>query len=614
MYAQQKIIQALQSQLPLTHDTSHIDILNKLAAQYLHRQLDTCFLYLSAACEGARQAGYKKGEAQSYRTLGSYYTYRDNSYLSFRFYLDALKIYEALGDSIGICLLNMDLGTYYQFGGKHKEATQYIQKAVGIGRRLHNDSLYAIVLAKYYFIYHSDSQYKADAAKALAVSRSLAVKYGDERMVLYTSILQTDELLDKGDTAAAENKLDTLIAEAIRQGYSYHAMYGYSQIAVYKCLQHRPDSLYYQQQLIKTALASGYREVVLPEALGMYAYYSAYGPVDSATHYSGVLADITEKQEQSKTQGELDYIDYYMQEKQLRELQLRHDYQQQWLDRKAIGSRDRYIIIIALLILLLLTVLLLVDVNRSHRRSARNTKRLGEKNREISEKNVLLRTHDDFKNKLISLIAHDFRAPLIHITDITALLKDQLLTLDEVEKLFRRLESNSQHTLHIFDNILRWIRSQLTGFVYAPSPCQPAEMIAEALLALKENCEEKSIKINVQLSDDILVLADREMLQFIHRNLLHNAVKFSPACGTISVYAVVEGEKVTVFFKDEGKGIQPEILSHLFEYQDMDKDKRGAGLALIICKDFIDKMNGTIKAVNNPDKGSTLSYTLPAVK
>jgi signal transduction histidine kinase len=599
---------------PALYAQQKIDSLNKLASQYLHRQLDTCFFYLSAARNAARHSGYKKGEAQVYRTLGAYYACRDNSYLSFRFYLDALKTYEALGDSAGICLLNMDIGTYYQFEGKHREAAPYITKAMDIGHRIHQDSLYLSVLAKYYFIYRSDSLHAADAVKALFTAGELAEKYGNISMVLYTGMLEADELLDKGDTAKAVDHLSTMIAESFHRGYAYHAMYGLAQMAEYKSLLHQSDSLYYQREMVNIGMMAGYRELVLPQVLDLYAHYAKYGPADSAAHYSDVIMEITEKREKSKTQGELEYVDYYMQEKQLRELQLQHDYQRQLLDKKAIGTRDRYIIIIALILLLLLTILLLADVNRSYRRSGKNAKHLGEMNREISEKNVLLRTHDDFKNKLISLIAHDFRAPLIHITDITTLLKDQLLTFEEAAKLFRKLEGNSQHTLHVFDNILRWISSQLSGFVYTPVPCSPAIMITEALQALKENCEEKSLQINRQLPEDISVLADREMLQFVHRNLLHNAVKFSLAGGTIYIYAEITKEQVTIFFKDEGKGIQPDISAHIFEYQDTREKNGGAGLALIICKDFMDKMNGTIQAVNNPDKGCTFSYTLPVAK
>jgi hypothetical protein len=70
------------SDLYARQKNDRIDALNRLAAQYLYKQLDTCFTYLSAARETARETGYKKGEAQAYRTLGAYYAYRDNSYLS----------------------------------------------------------------------------------------------------------------------------------------------------------------------------------------------------------------------------------------------------------------------------------------------------------------------------------------------------------------------------------------------------------------------------------------------------------------------------------------------------------------------------------------------------
>lgn len=592
-----------------------VDSLNKLASQYLYRQLDTCFFYLSAARNAARESGYKKGEAQAYRTLGTYYGYRENGYLSFRFYQDALRTYEALGDSAGMCLLNMDIGIYYQFEGKHQEALPYIKKSIDISRHIRKDRLYFPVLTAYYFIYRFDSVHANDAINALRAARRLADKYGDVGMVLQTGMLEADELLDKGDTAKAIAQLSAITAEALRRGYAYHAIFGLSQMAEYKSLQHQPDSLhYYRQIMVNIAMMTGYRESVLAEALDLYSYYEEYGPADSLTHYSSVIAEIMEKQDRSKTQGELDYVDYYMQKKQLRELQLQHDYQQQLLERKTTASRDRYIIIITLIILLLLTALLLMEVNRSHRRSGKNAKHLGEKNREISDKNILLRTHDDFKNKLISLIAHDFRGPLIHITDITSLLKDELLTFDDAAKLFKRLEGNSEHTLHVFDNILRWINSQLSGFIYTPVPCRPATMIREALEALKDGCEEKSLQINMQLPEEILLLADREMLQFVHRNLLHNAVKFSLASGTIHIFATRQNGTLTVCFKDEGKGIQPEVLARIFEYQDTPRSNGGAGLALIICKDFMDKMKGTIQAVNNRDKGCTFSYTLPAIK
>ncbi|QHS60680.1 ATP-binding protein [Chitinophaga agri] len=625
--AQVNIIHQLKSAVKGTTDSvQYVDLMNQLAGQYQHRQLDTCFFYLCRAREVAQRIGYKSGEAAAYRGLGSYYTYRDNSYLSFRFYTDALNLYKQLGDSTGICQTSMHLGVYYQFEKQYQEAATYMKRAMSMSTRLKNDTLLRTLLANYYFIYANDlrNHHSSDfvdrkqAYLALTTARRMAVKAADERLLIYTGMLQAQELIyAEMDVTEGIARLISLIAESERKGYVYHAMYGYSHLATYRIRNHLPDSLAAQRQMARLAMIGGFRELALPVVSKLYTWYDARHDEDSAHLYANMMLDIVEKEEQSKTQGELDYIDYYMQEKKLRALQLQHDYQQQILDKKAMESRNRYAVIIFLSVMLILIILLLADVNRSHRRSRQHAARLGEKNREISEKNALLRTQDDFKNKLISLIAHDFRVPLHHIIDITNLLKDHSLSYEEATALFRQLETKSAHTLHIFDSILRWIRSQLSGFVYTPVACVPATMVKDALEILRDNCIEKRIRVTVAISEEVTVLADQEMLQFVHRNLLHNAIKFSPAGSELRITSTISGDHVTIAFIDEGRGIDPDMLLHLFEYRNREKGsskhKGGAGLALIICKDFMDKMGGVIRGVNNVGKGSTFTYTLPLV-
>lgn len=624
-FAQIGVIRQLESATITTTDSArYVDLINQLAGQYQHRQLDTCFFYLCRAREVAQRQGYKRGEAAAYRGLGSYYAYRDNSYLSFRFYIDALNLYKELGDSAGICQTSMHLGVYYQYEKQYQEAASYMKRAMGMSDRLKNDTILRMLLANYYFIYANDLRAnrssdfidKKRAYQALATARQMAAKAEDERLLIYTGMLQAQELIyAKIDVTEGLARLTSLIDEAEKKGYIYHAMYGYSHLASYKARNKLADSISAQRDMARLATIGGFRELALPVVAKLYAWYDARHDEDSAQLYANMMLEIVEKDEQSKTQGELDYIDYYMQEKKLRALQLQHDYQQQILDKKAMESRNRYAIIIFLTVLLVLIILLLADVNRSHRRSRQNAARLGEKNREVSEKNALLQTQDDFKNKLISLIAHDFRVPLNHIIDITNLLKDHSLSFEEAMALFRRLETKSAHTLHIFDSILRWIRSQLSGFVYTPVVCQPADMIHEALEILKDNCIEKRLRVTTDIPAEIALLADREMLQFVHRNLLHNAIKFSPAGSELKITFSVTGDYVTIAVVDEGRGIDPEMLPHLFEYRNREKgsgkSKGGAGLALIICKDFMDKMGGVIRGINNIGKGCTFSYTLP---
>lgn len=612
-------IQKMKHALAVTQDSVvYSRILIALAQKYQNRQLDTCFQYLTTARGITKRIGFKWGEAEVYRGLGGYYAYRDNSYLSFRFYLDALKLYRELNDSTGIILVNIKLGVYQHYQGQQAEAAQYIKQALGMAMRMRNDSVMSAVMANYFFIYRKDTAHQALASQYLENGYQLAIKGGHTRMIIYTGLLKADEMYDKGDTARAVAKVNELVRIALKKGFLYHALYGYAQLADYAIQRRRADSVIYQKEVIRLGLQGGYREIVLPEVARFYRYYELRHQSREADYYADLMADITEQYEQSRSQGEQDYMDYYLQEATLRQLQLQHDFQQQQLDRKSLEARSRYMVIVCLVLLLILLILLLADINRSHRSSCRNARRLRELNKHITEQNSLLCTHDDFKNKLISLIAHDFRSPLAQIIQITDYLQQGAFTMAEAAILFRRLEGNAENTLQIFENILRWIRTQLSGFVYQPLPCSPADLIQEAMSTLQDEILGKQVQVLITVPRDLQVWADREMLQFVHRNLLHNAVKFSPPQSTITVTAQVDNDVVTVSVADEGTGITPVMLDHLFEFKTDKKgtkqSKGGAGVALIICKDFMDKMSGTITAVNRSDKGCKFSYTLPWVK
>jgi signal transduction histidine kinase len=612
-------IQKLKNALAVTRDSvTYSRILIALAQKYQNRQLDTCFQYLNMARGVTKRIGFKWGEAEVYRGLGGYYAYRDNSYLSFRFFLDALKLYRELKDSTGMTLVNIKLGVYQHYQGQHTEAESYIKQALAMAMRMRNDSVMSAVMANYFFIYRNDTAHRALASLYLANAYQLAIRGEHTRMIIYTGLLKADEIYDQGDTALAVAKVKELVRIAMKKGFLYHALYGYAQLADYAIQAHSADAVIYQQEVVRLGLEGGYREIVLPVVAKFYHYYELRHQTKEADYYADLMADITERYEQSRSQGEQDYMDYYLQGKQLRQLQLQHDFQQQQLDRKALEARSRYLVIVCLVVLLILLILLLLDLNRSHHSSRKNADSLREMNKQISEQNALLRTHDDFKNKLISLIAHDFRSPLIQIIEITAYLQQGAFSVQEAAILFRRLETNAENTLQIFENILRWIRTQLSGFIYQPLPCTPAGLIKEAMSTMKEEILEKQVQIIVQVPADLQVLADKEMLQFVHRNLLHNAVKFSPASGTIAITAGIDREMVTISIADEGRGISTDMLDYLFEYHPEHKgakpSKGGAGLALIICKDFMDKMGGTIVAENRPDKGCSFSYTLPCSK
>jgi K+-sensing histidine kinase KdpD len=213
----------------------------------------------------------------------------------------------------------------------------------------------------------------------------------------------------------------------------------------------------------------------------------------------------------------------------------------------------------------------------------------------ISEKNKQLQINDDFKNKLISIIAHDFREPLNNIIKVAVMFKNNA-DAASLQEVINQVDTSSRNTLVVFDNILRWIKSQLSGFIYSPMACHLLSFFEEALQSI-------TIKSTLNIADDIFLAGESEMLQFVNRSLFHYAASFSPDNDAINITAVKEADRVKVVITSVAPEITKEKAAGLFVEQD--------GITLVICKDFMDKMGGQIWA----EKSGTrlqLIYTLPS--
>jgi K+-sensing histidine kinase KdpD len=144
------------------------------------------------------------------------------------------------------------------------------------------------------------------------------------------------------------------------------------------------------------------------------------------------------------------------------------------------------------------------------------------------------------------------------------------------------------------------------------------ELIDEALLPFNLMAEGYHLKFINNVDSNVIIQADKELVQFIHRNFIHNAIKFSPQYATISISATVHPGETTICVQDEGKGISPEKLGSIFNFKAemrySNEKEKGAGVALMICKDFIEKMSGRIWAENAKEKGAAFCYTLPNLR
>jgi signal transduction histidine kinase len=166
------------------------------------------------------------------------------------------------------------------------------------------------------------------------------------------------------------------------------------------------------------------------------------------------------------------------------------------------------------------------------------------------------------------------------------------------------------------ENLLDWFRSQTGKIIYRPLICDLTLIVQQAIHSAKIRSDLKKIRIFNELDDEILVFADKEMMELVLRNLLSNAVKFTYTGGNIHVGATKVGLKMTVFVRDSGGGVDPEIAKSLFqEIQHISasgtEGEKGTGLGLYLSEKLVHINGGAIWFESIPGLGSTFFFTVP---
>ena len=167
------------------------------------------------------------------------------------------------------------------------------------------------------------------------------------------------------------------------------------------------------------------------------------------------------------------------------------------------------------------------------------------------------------------------------------------------------------------DNLLNWALTQRDVLPYHPKPVNIQEATEEIFTLFEQIANEKGIRLQLNIEEAIHAYSDPNAITTIIRNLVDNAIKYTPEGGKIVVNSSIEGNKVAIIVKDTGQGITAEKLATIFELQQNKSTKgtageSGAGLGLSLVKDLVDLNKGTINIQSQPQQGTTFEIYLPA--
>jgi signal transduction histidine kinase/DNA-binding NarL/FixJ family response regulator len=222
------------------------------------------------------------------------------------------------------------------------------------------------------------------------------------------------------------------------------------------------------------------------------------------------------------------------------------------------------------------------------------------------------------KDKFFSIIAHDLKNPFTCLLGSTELLTENIDQMDNgtIRELAQVLNDSAKSGYAILQNLLDWSRSQTGMITFNPENIDLKNLVDENISEFRLFSTKKGIDVISEIQEEMNIFADRNMINAVLRNLLGNAIKFTPRFGTVMIGAIIKDSEVTVSVKDTGIGIPKENINELFRIDTKftrpgTNKEQGTGLGLKLCKEFIEMQGGKIWVKSAVNKGSEFIFSIP---
>ena len=275
------------------------------------------------------------------------------------------------------------------------------------------------------------------------------------------------------------------------------------------------------------------------------------------------------------------------------------------------------LIVVLLVIFSLLIIIILVNYIL-YKKKLDYIKHLEAKNVTINDERVALELLDKYKQKFITILAHDIINPFNSIIGFSTILKEDFNTISERKKreyidvICKSASSNYQNVRRLFN----WARCQKSNNIINILKMNLNSTVETVLQSHLILAKEKNIKMTNDVPEFITVHADENILSIIISNFINNAIKFTPNNGSIVIGYKMDQDVVHIFVRDTGVGLSDDQLNNIFNPDKIvsakgTNDEKGFGLGLKLCKELAELHNGEIAIHSTINTGTTASLLLP---
>jgi len=281
---------------------------------------------------------------------------------------------------------------------------------------------------------------------------------------------------------------------------------------------------------------------------------------------------------------------------------------------KALAKQRRYINLTLFIILVIGLIAYLMFRGRKIQKSL--NVELNAQKQILEEREVQLRASNATKTKLFSIIGHDLRGPIGALQGLLNMFTQGDMSKNEFLGLIPKLRTDIEHISFTLNNLLSWGHTQMNGAITRPALLTLETIVDDNIKLLAEQAAAKSIRMVSHLQGNTQSWADENQIDIVIRNLISNAIKFTPDSGMITIDAKEAEKHWEISVRDTGVGMTEEVRNQLFTESTHasthgTNNEKGTGLGLSLCKEMVEKNQGKIWVESTPRKGSCFFFTLP---
>ena len=542
-----------------------------------------------------RQEKYTAGVANLLSNLGSLEASKGNYKVGVEYFLEAIKLHDSLGSNNGSMIAYMNMGSMYLMFDDLKNAEKYLKISANYAKKIDlNDkviSLYNLIGVLYAMKGQNDSalitfldNLEKSSEKRFVESHVECLSYLGNYYFENKDDKKAINYLEKGLEIAAKSDMMELKSNLLVQ------------IAMIHADKHPELAIPLLQEATTITKEMGNQSFLIT------IYEAEADMLKRMNNYKAAL-ELTEKKQKIK-----DSLFSINKAIELTSITTTHDLEKSNLkvqDLERISERNAMqrnsLIVIASVVLLLLIVTLYYF------------RKIDAMNRQLNKQQAELQDLNNMKDKLFSIVGHDLRGPVARLPVLLDVYEDPDTSAEEKKYLLDSLREHNKSLMEMLDKLLFWGQSLVKGIRMQAQVLSVNEIVRQNIELKKLALQEKSITITDNVPQNLKVNVDITHFDFIVRNLISNAIKYTFNGGAITISA--DADKVPGFVvmsvKDTGTGIAADVLAKVFAPEQSlpgTADEKGTGIGLMLCKEFAYLNGGDIWAESVEGQGATFYF------